>query len=88
MMQTLVRGVAFAPRDDQMAAFLASRQAPAFQRPDWLVAATPPTLQVPASKRLGETAGGQTAQIRTLHAAGKSLNAIQAEVFGYRGRAA
>lgn len=88
MMQTLVRGVAFAPSDEQIAAFLASRQAPALPRPNWLETATPPALQMPASEQSDAVGDDQTAQIRALHAAGKSLNAIQDEVFGYRGGSA
>jgi hypothetical protein len=48
MMQTLVRGVAFAPNDEQITVFLASRQAPALPRPEWLELPTVPPLQVPA----------------------------------------
>ena len=88
MMQTLVRGVAFAPSDEQIATFLASRQAPALPRPDWLETTTPPALQMPASEQSDAVGDDQTAQIRALHAAGKSLNAIQDEVFGYRGGSA
>jgi hypothetical protein len=51
-------------------------------RPDWLPVSGPPGATSAAHKP------DQTEQIRALHAAGKSLNAIQTEVFGYRGGAA
>ena len=38
----LERVVAFAPSDEQIAAFLASRQTPGLPRPDWLPATGPP----------------------------------------------
>jgi hypothetical protein len=82
VMGTLERGVVFAPSDEQIAAFLAHRQIPALPRPDWL----PVTGQRGAPSAAHEP--DQTEQIRALHAAGKSLNAIQTEVFGYRGGAA
>lgn len=88
VMQNLVRGVAFAPSDEQIAVFLASRQVPALPRPDWLEAVIPPGLQMPASEQVDAVVDDQTAQIRALHAAGRSLNGIQDEVFGYRGGAA
>jgi hypothetical protein len=88
IMQTLVRRVAFAPSDEQIAAFLASPQAPALPKPDWLESATPPALQMPASEQADTAVDDQTAQIRALHGAGRSLNAIQDEIFGYRGGAA
>jgi hypothetical protein len=78
VMGNLKRGVAFAPSDEQIAAFLASRQTPGLPRPDWLPVPGPPGAQEP----------DQAEQIRALHAGGKSLDAIQTEVFGYRGGAA
>ena len=84
---TLVRGVAFAPCDEPIAAFLANRQAPALSRPDWLEPAAAPAVQMPTPGQADAANNDQAAQIRTLHAAGKSLNAIQDEVFGYRGGA-
>jgi hypothetical protein len=81
VMQNIVQGVAFAPSDEQIAAFLASRQVPVLPRPDWLPAASPTVEQA-------SDATDRAARIRALHTAGKSLNAIQDEVFGYRGGAA
>jgi hypothetical protein len=80
--ESALRGVAFAPSDEQIAAFLANRQVPALPRPDWLQSAAPPTVDLIGG------ATDQAAQICALHAAGKSLNAIQDEVVGYRGGAA
>jgi hypothetical protein len=82
VMQNLVQGVAFAPSDAQIATLLASRKVSALPRPDWLASAT--SLAV---DQIGN-ATDRPEQIRALHTAGKSLNAIQDEAFGYRGGAA
>ncbi len=82
VMQNLVQGVAFAPSDEQIAAFLTSRQVPALPKPDWLQSAASPAID-----QAGDPTD-QATQIRALHAVGKSLNAIQDEIFGYRGGAA
>ena len=48
-------------------------------RPDWLLTSEP-SGPAPATQ-----VTDQAAQIRALYAAGKSFNALQVEVFGYRG---
>ena len=82
VMGNLERGVAFAPSDEQIAIFLASRQTPGLPRPDWLPVTGPPGAAPVAQEP------DQAEQRRTLHAARKSPNALQTEVFGYRGGAA
>jgi len=78
----LERGVAFAPTDEQIAAFLEHHPVPALAQPEWLPASGPASAVPEASTP------DQATQIRALNAVGKSLNAIQTEVFGYRGGAA
>ncbi len=78
----LERGVAFAPTDEQIADFLEHHQVHALPRPEWLPASGL------ASATHEVSALDLAAQIRALHAVGKSLNAIQTEVFGYRGGSA
>jgi hypothetical protein len=72
----VTRAVAFAPDDEQIAAFLARRAAAPHPPPEWLQLPAPaeddkPTIIVE--------------QIRQLRAQGHSLNRIQQQVFGYTG---
>jgi S-DNA-T family DNA segregation ATPase FtsK/SpoIIIE len=78
----LERGVAFAPTDEQIVAFLEHHPVPALPKPEWLPASGSPSAAPEAPAR------DQAERIRALYAGGKSLNAIQTEVFGYRGGAA
>ena len=64
VMGNLERGVAFAPSDEQIAAFLASRQTPGLPRPDWL-----PVTGSPGAAPVAQEPD-QAEQIRTLHAGG------------------
>lgn len=72
---SLVTGVAFAPSDDEIRAFLAARQVPMLPAPIW--------LDEPV-----EQGDSRDEQIRALHAGGASLNEIQRQVFGFTGGAA
>lgn len=72
----ITRAVAFAPDDDQIAAFLTRRTAPPHPRPEW--------LHLPAPV-VEEKTTIIVEQIRQLRAQGHSLNSIQQQVFGYTG---
>lgn len=78
----LVRGVAFSPDDAEINAFLGAHPTPVLPNPEWLNA---PVISPPQINH-GED---QTVEkIRALRAGGASMNAIQDQVFGYRGGAA
>jgi hypothetical protein len=81
VMDNLVCGVAFAPTDEEIGAFLAARPIPPYPTPAWLASA-----DTGGTGRTGvdETAG----RIQALLADGRSMRAVQLEVFGYTGGAA
>jgi hypothetical protein len=80
VMNQLIRGVAFAPSDEEIGNFLAARPVAAHHVPTWLEAggAITPTPAPDATE----------ARIRSLLGQGQSLRAVQRELFGYTGGAA
>ena len=82
VMDQLLRGVAFAPSDDEIRSFLAARPVAPCPAPSWLEAgAVPATTSQPQQHETEQ-------QIRTLLGQGWSLRAVQRELFGYTGGAA
>jgi hypothetical protein len=74
----LSRAVAFAPSDEQLAAFVAARAPGLMPAPAWLAApATSVSTDTPAAD--------DVARIRQMRAAGASLRAIEQAVYGYAG---
>ncbi|MCI0575790.1 MAG: hypothetical protein L0331_06225, partial [Chloroflexi bacterium] len=89
VMDALVHGVAFAPSDEELAAFLAARPAAIYPAPEWL------EDREQGTGNRGQGVAGrpgvvdETAErIRALLAQNRSLRAVQREVFGYTGGAA
>jgi DNA segregation ATPase FtsK/SpoIIIE-like protein len=78
VMDNLVRGVAFAPSDEEIEAFLSARPRPPYPTPAWLV---PTPAAVGAVDETAE-------RIWALLAEGRSMRAVQLELFGYTGGAA
>ncbi len=75
----IIRGAAFAPEDGEIETFLDAHTVNALPELAW--------LELPAQAQA--TAQDDTSRrIRELKAAGRSMNAIQDEIFGYRGGAA
>ncbi len=84
--QAVTRAVAFAPDDEQIAAFLARRAASPHPRPEWLQRPAPAILSpVVGDEIVEEKTTIIVEQIRQLRAQGHSLNSIQQQVFGYTG---
>jgi DNA segregation ATPase FtsK/SpoIIIE-like protein len=80
VMNQLIRGVAFAPSDEEIGNFLAARPVAAHPIPIWLEAGGT-TTAIPAPDATEE-------RIRSLLGQGRSLRAVQRELFGYTGGAA
>ncbi len=82
VMDRLLRGVAFAPSDEEIRNFLAARPVAPHPAPSWLeVDVVPATTSQPQQNETEQ-------QIRVLLAQGWSLRAVQRELFGYTGGAA
>ncbi|MCB8923977.1 MAG: hypothetical protein H6662_20545 [Ardenticatenaceae bacterium] len=82
VMDQLLRGVAFAPSDEEIRSFLAARPVAPHPAPSWLE-----TDAIPATaSHLQEDAIEE--QIRALLGQGWSLRAVQRDLFGYTGGAA
>jgi hypothetical protein len=81
VMDRLIQGVAFAPSDEEIRAFLAARPVAPYPAPDWLegeTAAPQPTRVMDPNEQ----------EIADMLIAGRSLREIQHQVFGYAGGAA
>jgi hypothetical protein len=74
----LVRGVGFAPQDEEIRGFLEHHRIAAIPAPGWL---QPASIPAPESHH-------ETERIRELKSQGLSLNEIQRQVFGFCGGAA
>ncbi|MBC8333176.1 MAG: type IV secretion system DNA-binding domain-containing protein [Anaerolineae bacterium] len=70
------RGVAFAPEDEELHAFLQSHPVNAWPYPTWLMEPAQPSPPLLDERNL---------EIQKLHAQGASLNKIQRQLFGYTG---
>ncbi len=81
VMQGLVRGLGFAPNDEQIAAFLAAHPAKPLPKPEWLEDYDDVT-------EVGEDGMTNEDKIAELYRCGKSLAQIQVDVFGYSGGSA
>ncbi len=82
VMDQLLRGVAFAPSDDEIRNFLAARPVAPYPAPSWLEAdVVPATASHQQQDEIEQ-------QIRALLGQGWSLRAVQRELFGYTGGAA
>lgn len=82
VMDQLLRGVAFAPSDEEIRSFLAARPVAPYPAPSWLEAdAVPATASHQQEDEIEQ-------QIRVLLGQGWSLRAVQRELFGYTGGAA
>lgn len=82
VMDQLLRGIAFAPSDEEIRSFLVARPVAPYPAPSWLEAgAVPATTSSPQQHETEQ-------QIRTLLGQEWSLRAVQRELFGYTGGAA
>ena len=82
VMDQLLRGVAFAPSDEEICSFLAARPVAPYPAPSWLETdAIPVTTSRQQEDEIEQ-------QIRALLGQGWSLRAVQRELFGYTGGAA
>lgn len=82
VMDQLLRGVAFAPSDDEIRSFLAARPVAPYPAPSWLGANIAPATTSQSWQNETEQ------QICALLGQGWSLRAVQRELFGYTGGAA
>jgi hypothetical protein len=81
VMDRLLRGVAFAPSDEEIGAFLAARPVTPHPAPAWLEAEIAPATSAHEQRETEQ-------RIRALLGQGWSLRAVQRELFGYTGGAA
>jgi hypothetical protein len=81
VMDRLIQGVAFAPSDGEIRAFLAARPAAAYPVPDWLDGEGIVSHET-------QVVDPNEAEIARMLTAGHSLREIQQQLFGYAGGAA
>lgn len=83
----LMTGVAFAPSDEEIRAFLAARSVAMLPAPEWIE--EPEAIPLNEStERVEKPVLSREQQIRDLHAQGLSSNEIQRQVYGFTGGAA